>query len=164
WEPLHVEKGFEREQSCVSAVGVTGTQNILDYATQTPRGMLQTLCSALTFGGMQNVQLGWGPVIGLCPEHAQIIASGGYSKADCKRHLYEHARLRRSDLSRELFEDVIQRRRPVWVTSDNPDDLITVADHWDDFTIVVVGGPGPHSAIMPTFGESTCVSTKLVRG
>ncbi len=154
WEPLHVERGFDRQTSTVTVISVTGTQNILDYASKTGRGLLQMLCSHAATAGSQNVLLGGGPLLALSPEHAAIMARDGFSKADVRQFFYEQARVPLSQFSRENVDLVLAKRRPKWCTPENPNALIPIADRPEDVNIIVVGGPGPHSQFLPSFGET----------
>jgi hypothetical protein len=138
-------------------VSVTGTQNVLDLASRGATGILRTFCSAAATVGHQNVQLGGGPLIIFCPEHAQILSEGGFSKNDVREFLYEHARVRVADFPPETLNGMVRHRRPRRYTSDHPDAGIPLADSPAEITIVVAGGAGPHSVISPSFGEATMV-------
>ncbi len=163
WEPLHVERGFPADVSVVSFVSATGTQNILELASQTAAGVLQTLAGALTAVGMQNTLLGGGPLLALCPEQAEILVAEGWTKRDVKQYLYEHGRTPLSAFSPENVSEVLRKRRPKWAISERADSLVPPADSPDDINIIVVGGPGPHSQVMPSFGESFLVSRPILR-
>jgi hypothetical protein len=157
WEPFHVERGYDSETSTVSLVSVTGTQNVLDLASRGAIGILRTFCSAAATVGHQNVQLGGGPLIIFCPEHAQILSEGGFGKNDVREFLYEHARVRVADFPPETLNGMVRHRRPRRYLSDHPDAGIPLADSPAEITIVVAGGAGPHSVISPSFGEATMV-------
>jgi len=159
WEPFHVEKGYDRETSAVSVISVTGTQNILELASRTATGVLRTFASACATAGHQNVQLGGGPLIIMCPEHAQIIAEGGFSKNDVKEFLYEHSRVRLSEFPPETLNGMVRHRRPKRYLSDDLESSVPLADSPQDISIVVAGGAGPHSVVSPSFGEATMVPT-----
>jgi hypothetical protein len=159
WEPFHVEKGFGVETSTVSVISVTGTQNILDLASRTTTGILRTFASACATVGHQNVQLGGGPLIIFCPEHAQIIAAGGFSKNDVREFLYENSRVRISEFPPETLDGMVRHRRPKRYLSENPESSVPLADSPADIQIVVAGGAGPHSVVAPSFGEATMVPT-----
>jgi hypothetical protein len=162
WEPYHVERGFAAEDSTVTAFSVTGTQNVLDLASKSAQSILRTFASSCANVGAQNVQLGGGPLIVFCPEHAQILAQDGFSKADVKQILYETARVKVMDFPPETLDGMVRHRRPTRFTSEHPDATIPLADSPEEIEIVVAGGPGPHSAFMPSFGEATCSSIKLI--
>jgi hypothetical protein len=162
WEPYHVERGFDRRASTVTAFSVTGTQNVLDLASKSARGVLRTFASSCVSAGAQNVLLGGGPLILFCPEHARILADGGFTKPDVRRFLYETSRLHVQDFPPETLDGMVRYRRPKWFSSEHPEATIPLADNPEDIQIVVAGGPGPHSAVMPSFGEATCASIKII--
>ena len=43
WEPFHVEKGFDRDQSTVTVQTVYGQTDVLDFANTTPERILPTV-------------------------------------------------------------------------------------------------------------------------
>jgi hypothetical protein len=162
FEPFHVERGFAETSSTVTAFSVTGTQNVIEMAAGSAVGILRSIADALSYIGMQNMQLGGGPLVIICPEHADIISSGGFSKHDAKRFLYENARIPVRSIPHETLEKVIRRRRGIWNSSDAPDATIPVADHADLFELVVAGGPGPHNVVLPSFGAASTPSVALI--
>lgn len=157
WEPLHVERGYDYETSAVSVISLTGTQNVLDLASRTATGILRTFASACATVGHQNVQLGGGPLIIFCPEHAQILAEGGFTKDDVREFLYENSRVRVVDFPPETLNGMVRHRRPRRYTSDHPDSGVPLADSPAEINILVAGGAGPHSVVAPSFGEATMV-------
>lgn len=157
WEPYHVERGFDANTSTVSVISVTGTQNVLDLASRKARGILRTFASACATVGHQNVQLGGGPLIIFCPEHAEILAEGGFSKNDVREFLYETSRVAVQDFPPETLDAMVRHRRPKRFASEHPLSGIPLADTPPEVTILVAGGPGPHSVFLPSFGEATCI-------
>jgi hypothetical protein len=87
------------------------------------------------------------------PEHAAEIARAGFSKADVKRYLFEHARRPAHDFERQLrdwnirgvwdlADDVAHGRiPPVFHESDDPNRLVPIVWKADDYMIVVSGDP-----------------------
>ena len=162
WEPFHVEKGFDATVSTVSIVSVTGTQNLLELATRNAAGLMRSFASSCATVGHQNVQLGGGPLIIMCPEHARIFAADGYTKQDVKEFLYETSRVKVVDFPPETVNAMVRHRRPKRYFSEHPEAGIPLANSPEDINIVVAGGEGPHSIIAPSFGEATCMPTHAV--
>src|SRR5262245_39667685 len=80
WEPLHVEAGFGRDASTVTAVPGEGPHNRPDHLSNPRLGILRTIAGAMGQAGSNNLlDRGW-PVLSLGPEHAATIARDGYSK------------------------------------------------------------------------------------
>jgi hypothetical protein len=131
---------------------VTAQFNLLDFASRNPEDLLKMLAHTIATPGMQNVQIGDGPVILLGPEHANMLASAGLTKADVKRWLFEHARVPLSQFGHDTVQDVLRPRRPQWAVSPNdPQSTVPIADAVSDITILVAGAAGAHSVLMPTF-------------
>lgn len=152
WEPLYVELGCRPEESAVAAVAVTGQLNLLDFGSRSAGALLRVLAYTIATPGLQNAQIGAGPLLLLGIEHANMLAAAGMSKADVKRWLFENARVPLSEFGSDNVKDVLYIRRPQWASpASDPDKGIPVADTWIDFTIIVAGGPGSHSVLMPTF-------------
>lgn len=155
WEPLHVERGFAREDSTVTVTGAEGPHNLNDHVSDRAAGILATLEGAMSDMGANNAYLYGQPTIAFGPEHAAILAADGWAKADIKRYVFEHVRLPRALWSRGgmagMFPDLFPEldRKPIIKT---PDDLL----------IVVVGGFGRHSCWLPTFGDTTRAVTRRI--
>ncbi|MBA3367868.1 MAG: hypothetical protein H0T99_04240 [Geodermatophilaceae bacterium] len=86
------------------------------------------------------MQLGGGPLIIFCPEHAQILADGGFSKDDVRQFLYETSRVKVSDFPPETLNGMVRHRRPRKFTSDHPDSGIPLADSPEEIRILVAVG------------------------
>ncbi len=161
WEPLHVESGYPAAASTVTVVAAEGPHNINDHESLSARGILTTFAGSIASTGANDVYHRGTPVLAFGPEHAATVASEGYSKADVKRYLFEHARL---PLNRFSDENVARRFRA------KPDlpyanaTLDTRVPMWqaaEDLIVVVIGGAGKHSAYLPTFGTTRAVTRPL---
>ena len=95
------------------------------------------------------------PVLVLGPEHAATIAEGGFSKAQMKRWLQEHAWLPLGKFSKENVERRLKVNFPGRYADDNPEAKVYQFHNPDDLIVVVAGGAGKHSAWLPTFGQDT---------
>jgi hypothetical protein len=93
------------------------------------------------------------------PEHAHTIASGGFSRQDVQQFLFEHARNRVGTLKlRAMYK---AENWPDWVDQGNDDALCPIVGKPEDIHLVVTGGPGKHSAFIPTFGTSKSVTRRI---
>lgn len=163
WEPLHVELGFPKEATTVTAVAAEGPHNINDHESLTPEGILTMIAGTMATTGTNNPYYASQPVLALGPEHAATVASGGMSKADVKRWLYDHATIPLSKWSKENIERRF-RRKIAAKFADAP--LDTPVHMWwnpEDLIIIVAGGAGKHSQYVPTFGNTRSVTRALKR-
>jgi len=97
------------------------------------------------------------------PEHAATAASGGMSKSDVKRWLFDRATIPLSKFSKEGIERRF-RRKLAGQFADAP--LDTPVHMWaipEDLIVIVAGGSGKHSQYMPTFGNTRAVTRALKR-
>ena len=91
----------------------------------------------------------------LGPEHAATIASEGWTREDVQLFLYERARVPWGLLRRRTPGSDSANPNPSagpWRVGEGDGDLIPVVHHPDRFRILVGGGAGKHSAILPAGG------------
>ena len=154
WEPWHVENGFAPEASTVTVCGVEGPHNVNDHYGRTGEEILLSVAGTLASTGANNFYLEGEPVVVLGPEHAEVVAAAGFSKTDVKRFLSERAVVPRSVVS-EAMIDVLEERIPDHLIGPRGRDGVRFVTRPEDLIVVVAGGAGRHSAILPTFGGST---------
>lgn len=164
WEPLHVERGFQKEDSVITLFGGTGFFQVVDFASNTAERLVSTIGGTMG-GGINNYReypLMSDTVLVLSPEHAHTIARDGWSKRDVRNYLYET--VVRQQPGPGLLP-APRGRAAKWTTADgamrkfrSPDTII----------VVVAGGTaGRLSAVIPGWvseelAGSTPVS-KLIR-
>lgn len=89
WEPLHVEKGLSPESDTVTVWGARSAVQVQQRRANTPEGVLltivDTMCQIGSIGDNRQTAVVMGP------EHANLIARHGWSKADTKRFLFENS-------------------------------------------------------------------------
>jgi len=157
WEPFHVEKGYPADTSTVTVIGASGSLNLIDQGSLDAEGLLRTFASALSVIGTNNIYFGGDPVLLISPEHADTLSKGGFKKRDVKEHLFNSACTPVEHFSRDNVERVLMKRRPHLFEKGMPG-CIRPIDEPDDLIVLVVGGPGKHSAFVPTFGVNRSVT------
>ena len=164
WEPLHVALGFSPEQSVVTMFGGEPPHNVNDHVGTTAAGILNNVASVATSLGsnvgwyMSQSQL----LVVLGPEHAATIAADGFTRADVQRFVFEHARLPLGRLKLGGMWGI--HDRPLWmhkVTDEAA--LLPRVPSADDVLVMVGGGPGKHSAVVPNCTFSRAVSRVVDR-
>lgn len=156
WEPLHVERGFRREDSTVTVNSFNGTLNTITTTYQDFHDMLWVMARDFGQMGSNNLHLGKGePAMIITGGHAQLALKAGMSRQDVKRFLYEKGSFPASEL-----RPMVRRQRIDPVISNG---MVHQVRKPDDIMLIVAGGPEPyHATFMPTFGDSWAV-TKPVR-
>lgn len=155
WDPLHVERGFQREESAVTVVSVAGTTNINTSLTHGAKDILMVIADALSQLSSNDMKLGGGqPTVVLTSGHAALLSSQGYSKNDVKRFLFESSGVPLAKFPREWVE-----RQVLWIH----EGVAYPAKCAEDILLVVAGAPQPyHITCMTTFGTSR-VQTKAIQ-
>lgn len=138
--------------SSVTAVAAEAPRNVNDHGSRRGSDLLRTMAGTIASLGHNNLYR-WGPIIVVMgPEHAEAVHRDGFALEDVQHRLYELAvvdaeRFSRDNLAR--YRRLYPERFP-----DIPDASYHVTERPEDFIVVVSGGPGRHSLMIPTFGIS----------
>ena len=112
WQPYHVDLGYDREESAVTVITVTGPTDILDSGSRNHLDTLNNIASMMFYPnagngswlrGRQSAQVGhtnqrvsyqgpYHPII-LSPSRAVILNEAGMSKRDAQEWLHENCRV-----------------------------------------------------------------------
>ena len=144
----------------MTVCGAEAPHNVNDHASTSAEALLDALVGTAATTGSNNIYLGGEPLVVLGPEHAATIAAAGWSKRDFKRAFWERARVPLSAFSGENLARfaVID---PARFAAKPAETRVHVAKTADDVMVVVAGGPGKHSAIVPTFGDTRAVTATI---
>ena len=160
WEPLHVERGFDKSDSTVTIVGAAGTVNFNTHAKDAT-DLLTVIADSICFPTNNDYYFGGEPWLLLGPEHAEILAREGLTKRDVKLKLWEMSKLH---VDRLAAKDRmrLQHTRGAELGQFNAATKIPISIKPEEISIVVAGGPGTHSVHVPTFGHTRSVTRKIV--
>jgi hypothetical protein len=150
WKTLGVEQGFSRRDNVVTLCSCTETNQALQIGSSTAEELLDKIVVRV----LDNKLYSWlvyrgtstRPLVVLSPCIAEAIARGGYSKADVKRYLYEHAKIKVNQLSAfdygKLMDSIEKGIIPKpFSESRNPERPIPLVFSPEDFMIIVSGDP-----------------------
>jgi hypothetical protein len=117
-----------------------------------------TIASSIAQSGANTIY-GKGPyVVVLGPEHAETLHRDGWTIESMQQRLFERARVHVSRVSKENQQSYADSGHvPV-------DDYYKIAPSPQDIHILVAGGPGKHSAWIPSFGGTAVVSVRVAGG
>src|SRR5262245_13867047 len=146
----------------VTVYGGEGPHNVNDHISTTGAGILANVAdTAISLGS----NVGWyfsqaQLLVALGPEHARTIADEGFTRADVQRFVYENAR-QPLGLMR-LGGMYGMHDWPAWMnaTTDDAARLPRVPSPEDIF-VIVAGGSGKHSAVVPNCTFSRAVSRPI---
>ena len=159
WEPFHVRRGFARDESVVTAVCATGTQDIADIYAETGEELVWILAHSIDWIGNNKVLVA--PEKGdmlllLCPDFAHKIARDGIGIPDVQRMLLEWTR---APITRWHPKHWPKLEKLGYVDGD----VVPLARDPEQFLIAVAGGESGHHALyFCTFGLTWSVSKPFV--
>jgi hypothetical protein len=117
-----------------------------------PEPLLDKIASVLaTLGNNHWAIHGKDVLVVLCPEHAATIAERQWTREDVRSYLFQRARLPVAIVKRAFHG----RTWPRWMWRLGDEELIPITDHPDKFRVVVAGGDGKHSSVLPAFGSAS---------
>jgi hypothetical protein len=160
WEPLHVERGYAREQSVVTLVNTEAPHSMTENIQTDADEIIGTFASSMATLGVNNLYSQGTPVLVLGIEHAEHIAAAGWSKHDVQQALFERARQpwglmkNRGKSKGPRFPEFVDR------TDDRS--MVPIVREPKDLVVIVAGGAGGKSMFLPTAGgQSLAVSRPI---
>ncbi len=153
WLPLHVERGFQKDESTVTVLAGEPPHNINDHSGRSAEDILTLVAGAMAVTGANNAYTGGQTLLALGPEHANTISIDGFDKLAISQWLSKHARI---PLERYTHDTLMERFGRI------PDGPVPMVSSSDDLIIMVLGGPGKHTSWVPTFGGSTSAVTRSI--
>lgn len=160
WEPNSVDMGYAAGDNVVTISRYTGGSVLAALSGDVRDNMLPYLVNGVTgqisWHLMFTVGQGMGtlrPLVLITPILAETFAKAGWSKADIRQHLFEHARIPAHQFERilrdwtlkytwNLREEARLGRIPeVFYESDDPNRLVPLVWKPEDYMIVVTGDP-----------------------
>jgi hypothetical protein len=160
WDAYHVSAGFEASESTVTAIASEAPHNINDHVSREPLGVLFTIAQSIATMGSNNAYMFDSEYfIGLGPEHAAIIASAGWSRADVQRYLFERARIPFAEWKLGGMAGMLNHPRYLDAADDGF--LVPISGFESDVKIAVLGGPGKHSCWIPSAGLSRSATVRV---
>ena len=157
WEAYSRSEGVEGPSAVTLHCGET-PHNFHDMESDVPGPILDKAASVMATLGSNNAPVSSAEFfIVLGPEHAATIAGAGWSRRDVQSYLYERARLPVA-VVRDAF-DIVQFKP--WLHSLGDEDGMPMTDHPDNIKVLVAGGAGKHSCVIPSWGMTKSVTCAI---
>jgi hypothetical protein len=154
WESYPRSLGIDAPSAVTVHCG-ENPHNFHDMESDTPGPILDKGASAMATLGQNNAPISQGEyIVALCPEHAATIAAAGWTRRDVQSYLFERARLP-ARLFRAQFG--LLAWAP-WMRALPDDHPTPMTDHPDNIKVMVIGGAGKHSCIVPSWGMTKSVT------
>jgi hypothetical protein len=148
WEPLHVERGYKKEDNTIT-VFFPHTFNQISSYTTGAEGIMRGATYGVAHGGA-----GLTCVI-MLPSHAKTLAGEGWSKKDVKTYISEYARIQFNQYAQfykyTSASPPLRDKRQAFgarILPMNPDDSVRIMPDPEALMIVVAGGSGSLMGIL----------------
>jgi len=140
WATINAER-YGPETTTVSVLMAESPHNIVDFASSSGDGFLETVSDCCTSLGSNNAYLPGNLIVVLAPDHAQLLAKDGYYKRSIRQYLHDKVGKRTQKLIRRGFVGIgpkDEKRDPFFKATRSPQDI----------EVVVAGGKGGHSCVV----------------
>ena len=155
WESYARSRGVDAASAVTVHCG-EGPHNVHDAeAAGDPQLILDKIASAMTSLGQNNAPISQAECfIVLGPEHAQSLARGAFTRKDVQSYLFDRARMP-AHVFRRHFQELAWTQ---WMKTMPDDHLLPMTAEPDNIRVVVAGGPGKHSLVVPSWGMTRSVT------
>ncbi len=141
WPPLHVERGFDADDSVVTLFAMTaGPSLIVDQNSRTASQLAGSFGLAMEAAHHPRAHHMGDCILVVCPEHVDTLKQNGYSKADVRDRIQEVTARRLRDLAAdEVSGTGIPPERLQAMAPEQRDRLSSKFASTDNIHIVVAG-------------------------
>ena len=169
WDPYHVDKGFNSNESTVSVFITDGEVDVGDQGNDTAEGLLKTLAYGATFG---NRGLGTRhsaeKLILMPPDVAGPVGAKGFTKRGAKEFIHLHANASLGKMIQYMpLDDARVAAHWKWLKDLTEGGrlkiMVPVLEGPDRYNILVVGADRAKTLIMPTGPSSVTVGIDKYR-
>ncbi len=141
WPPLHVERGFAKEDSVVTVFTMTGGPSlIVDQESRTAAQLAGTMGLCLESAFNPKAHFSTDCLLVVVPEHVDTLVSDGYTKADLRRRIQEvTARPVKDLVGNEISGAGLSPRLAAKMSAEELEKPLPKFKREDDIHIVVAG-------------------------
>ncbi|MBO0682605.1 MAG: hypothetical protein J2P45_05570 [Candidatus Dormibacteraeota bacterium] len=161
WPEFHTGRGFGPSDGAVTVFAGEAPHNVNDHQSQEPEPLLDLVADVMRTLGHntwyrdrdgRNEML-----VILSPEHAEVVARRGWGPEQVQSYLFERSARSPEDLRRGGMWEM--RNWPEWLEQAAVrGEPVHPARSADGILLMVAGGPGKHSVVIPGFGSSLAVT------
>ena len=158
WDPFHVDRGFNHDDSAVSIFVTDGELDVGDQGNTEAEGLLKTLANGVSFGNYHGLQGGGGAqrLIFMPPDVAGPIGGQEFSKQAAKEFIHAHAEGSLGKMIRYMPLEGEARVADKWrflegLTEQQREQItVPILAGPDSCYIVVVGADRAKTAVFPS--------------
>ncbi len=152
WEPLSVQLGYAADDTTVTMVPVEGPHQLAQQLTDSASDVLRSFATSIRHPTWFSTGKGGHGVLVLGPEHAGFCVRAGWSQADVREYVFEHARISATELVESGVHIEENAQHDMRVAADGKIDSLRSPD---DVLLVTAGGEGAGwSAWLPAWAPT----------
>jgi len=157
WDSYPVSLGVNSESALTIHCG-ENPHNFHDMESKNIERILDKAASAMTTFGVNNACISGGEwFVILCPEHATAASNQGWTREDVSGYLFEKARMPAGRF-REQFNLLAWAN---WMQLLSDDELVPMTQRVENIKVLVSGGAGKHSCVVPSWGMTQSVTVPI---
>jgi hypothetical protein len=160
WTPLHMELGHPRKANVVTVVGAEGTHSILGIG-QTLEGYLKLVADNLS--GMDRSYRSLVLLV-IAQDTAQMLAKEGWTREKIREAIVRNAVMPYPKYKERFIDTGMARLHggaPAWVYDNKDPNAMVPVPVIDQLLILVSGGPGEKSMLIPGWSGSRAISKEV---
>jgi len=159
WEPLHVELGYPKEANVVTVVAAEGMHSILGIGWDC-EGYLSLVADHLV--GLDRAYRST-VLLFIASDTAGMLASEGWTKEKIRQFIYEHGRMPFAKYKKRFIDTNKAKGVPDWVLETSDPDAMIPVPFVDNLLILVSGGTGEKSMLIPAWSATTKVLSQEIK-
>ncbi len=157
WPEFHTSLGFDAGESVVTVMAAEAPHNVNDHENESGEAFLEIVADTMRALGHNTWYMTYEGkndfAVVISPEHVDLLR--GWARQDVQQFLFENAVRPIRDLRRGGMWHM--RDSPDWMKGDDDATFPCVRDA-ADIIVLVAGGAGKHSCVIPGFGCSHFVT------
>ena len=157
--PFHTTRGYDAQQSTVTVFPGEAPHNVNNHSS-VPMELLGAVADTMATLGNNNMYVSGEVMVVLGLDHAGLLDDAGFKRHNVQEFLHERARLPVGKLrGHGMYAHDIERNLwPRWVDRRDDAAMVPIVRRPTDFHVVVAGGVGPHSLVIPGWGTRAVTS------
>lgn len=160
WPEFHTALGYDAGESVVTVMAAEPPHNVNDHENRSAEPFLEIIADVMRTLGHNTWYMTYEGrndfAVVISPEHVELLS--GWSRKDVQQFLFERAVRPIRDLRRGGMW--FMRDSPDWMKGDDGTTFSCVRDP-SDIVVLVAGGAGKHSCVIPGFGCSHFVTERI---
>jgi hypothetical protein len=157
WTPIHMDLGHPKAANVVTVLAAEGTQPMLGIG-QTDEGYLKLIADNLVGQGRARREV---MLVIIAQDTASMLAEKGWTKETIAQYIAEHATMPFAKWKERFLDTGMAKGVPEWVLQVSDPATPIPTPFMGQLLVLVSGGPGEKSLIVPCWQGSKAVSREI---